>query len=56
MKVENGTITLESRTEVELLQNVCEGFLALSKSAVEDEEKKLAKELSAKLEAMWYGW
>lgn len=56
MKAENGSIVLESRDEVSLLQNVCEGFLALSKSMVEDEEKELAKELSALLDAMWYSW
>lgn len=56
MKTENDTIILESRNEVSLLQNICEGFIALSKSQIEDEEKELAKQLSAMLDAMWYSW
>ena len=56
MRVENDSVIFESRAEAELLQNICEAFLDISKSAGEDEERQLARELSAIAEAMWRSW
>ncbi len=56
MKKDMDKLVFESRREVDLMQNICEGFIALSKSAVEDEEKELARQVSALLEEMYLSW
>ena len=36
-------IVLESRQEIELLQNICESFYAFSKAPGEEDEREIAK-------------
>ena len=54
MKADGDKIILESRREIDLLQNSIEIAFA-SKDANED-EKAVAKELSGLLESMYYSW
>ncbi len=53
MEFEDDKIIFKSRYEVALLQNICEGFLALSVSIGENDERELAKKLSKALEAIY---
>lgn len=54
MKAENDKIVLESRREIEILQNTLE--IACASGNCNDEEKEVAKTLSAMLDTMWYSW
>lgn len=56
MRKDGDKLVFESRREVDLMQNICDGFLALSKSMVEDEEKELAKLAAVLLEEMYLSW
>lgn len=56
MKVERDSIIIESRREIETLQDILETFISVSVCAGEEEDRKLAKELSGKLEGMMYSW
>lgn len=56
MKMQDDKLIFESRDEIDLMQNICEGFIALSKSQVEDEEKELAKQISGFMDAMYMSW
>lgn len=54
MKKDMDKIVLESRREVDLLQNVAE--IAFACGNCNNEEKEVAKKLSALLEEMYYSW
>lgn len=54
MKRDMDKIVLESRREAELLQNAIE--IAYASECCTDEEKKVSKELSALLEAIYLSW
>lgn len=54
MKKDMDKIIIESRNEIELLQNVCE--IAFASGDCNDEEKEVAKKLSELLEGMYYSW
>lgn len=56
MKKDMDKIVLESRQEIELLQNICESFYAFSKAPGEEDEREIAKKLSALLEGMYLSW
>lgn len=56
MKKDMDKIIIESREEIDLLQNICEGFYALSKCSGEDKERELAKKLSSMLDDMYMSW
>ena len=48
------SIEFESRREVDVLQNVLE--IAISDGNLNDEEREVAKQLSAMLEEMYMAW
>ena len=48
------SIEFESRREVDVLQNVVE--IAIADGHLNDEEKEVAKQLSAMLEEMYLSW
>lgn len=54
MKKDMDKIIFESRTEIELLQNALE--IAYASDSCNDDEKKIAKEMSGLLDSMWYSW
>lgn len=54
MKHENDKIIIESRREVDILQNVVE--IAFASGDCNEEEKALAKRISEICEAMYYSW
>ena len=56
MKKDMDKIIFESREEISNIQDVCEIFIELSKSAGEEKLRKSARELSALLDAMYMSW
>lgn len=54
MKKDMDKIILENRNEISLLQNALE--IAIASGDCNDEEKKVATELSGLLESMYYSW
>lgn len=54
MKADGDKIILESRREVDVLQNAIE--IAYASKDSNEEEKALAKKLSELLEGMYYSW
>ena len=55
MKVVDCSIKIESREEIDLLQNAIDVYLR-SKYEVAEHDRKKLKEVKKQLEALWYGW
>ena len=56
MRREADKIVLESRREVDILQDVLEIYIATSKSVGEEEHRAVAGEAAALLDAMYREW
>ena len=54
MKLQDGKIILETRTDIDLMQNMIE--LLNEKGNVGKKEEKMLKQLNRELEALWYSW
>lgn len=56
MKLDMDKIVFEDRQEIANIQDVCESFIELSKSAGEKNLRESAAKLSALLESMYMSW
>lgn len=54
MKLEDGKIVLETRTDIDLMQNMIE--LLNEKGNIGKKEEEMLKQLNRELEALWYSW
>lgn len=56
MKTEKDKLVFENQQEVGLMKDICEEFIALSKSEAESEQKEFAKQASALLQKIYWNW
>ena len=54
MKLQDGKIILETRTDIDLVQNMIE--LLNEKGNIGKKEEEMLKQLNRELEALWYSW
>ena len=54
MKLQDGKIILETRTDIDLMQNMIE--LLNEKGNLGKKEEEMLKQLNRELEALWYSW
>ena len=54
MKLQDGKIILETRTDIDLMQNMIE--LLNEKGNIGKKEEEMLKQLNRELEALWYSW
>ena len=54
MKLQDGKIILETRTDIDLMQSMIEQLN--EKGNIGKKEEEMLKQLNQELEALWYSW